>query len=195
MLAPKWLHIVAYVAVFNAVWVAVSLVHRHLWADDRAGSKAQAAPLAGAVLQSRATAAEEETSTARKKTAELTLQEKLEQLEPPVLQSSTQPIAEDDPLMAEIRKQMAEKFPDLDVSTNEGLKIPSEANKPEVTTPATLTIPELQARFAAVGQLSSAAQSLIQLSGDLRAAGKVDQANKIDLHVQQLQTFIREMLQ
>jgi hypothetical protein len=120
--------------------------------------------------------------------AELTPEEKLRQLAPPVLHSNPQPVADDDPLMAEIRRQAAEQFPDIIVPS-------AQASDAKLSSDKTTVTSDLQSRLAAVGQLSNVAQSLLQLSSELRASGKAAEADKIDLQAQQLQTTIREMLQ
>jgi hypothetical protein len=187
MSAPRWLQVVVCMAMFNAVMVAASLAHRHLLAVEApAIQQEEASNLPQRQQASSNTEKEPETP---ENDAELSPQEKLLRLAPPVLQNNPQPVAEDDPLMAEIRKQLADKFPVLSVvptSQDSGVTLPP--NQPT-------GLSQQQSRLIAVGQLSTAASGLLQLSSELRESGNSAEADKLVLQAQQLQTTIRELMQ
>lgn len=186
MLAPRWMQVAVGIAVLNALLVVVSLIHRHRFAENaEPNSFALTTPpnMVGDVV-GRSSPLMEDTEGSGVPSQTLNL------IQPPIgdLNGTPKPVADDDPLMAEIRKQVASQFPDLATT------VVPQSESTEIGTKQASPNTELTARLQLVRQLSEATQEIVQLSDELRLSGKTAEAEQLLLQSRVLQSAIRQLL-
>jgi hypothetical protein len=170
MFFSRGLQIGIYFVVLNAVLVAVSLLHRKIVAVDPPKESLVSATATNPLVADPAR-----------------VQYKLEHLAPSILNSTVKPIADDDPLMAEIRKQFTEKLPELSV-------VPAAEN-PVVKRIAITSLEEEQLRHTTIGHLSASAETLIRLAQEFQKSGKTEEAEKHIAQAKQIKAQIKQLAQ
>jgi hypothetical protein len=199
MFFSRGLQIGIYFVVLNAVLVAVSLLHRKIVAVDPPKESLVSATATNPLV---ADPARVQSGQSRGSLGDPTLvrganhgnqnqmpptQDKLEQLAPSILNSTVKPIADDDPLMAEIRKQFTEKLPELSV-------VPAAEN-PVVKPIAITSLEEEQLRHTTIGHLSASAETLIRLAQEFQKSGKTEEAEKHIAQAKQIKAQIKQLAQ